>query len=79
MKFIKVVLISILTFCTIAFGYAQTDTLIFNTGELIVGEIKGSDKNVITIETAYSSGDIFRSILPYYSEYGPEVKWLYKL
>lgn len=57
MKFNKVVLILLLIFCTTSFGYAQTDTLIFNTGELIVGEIKGLDKNVITIETAYSDSD----------------------
>jgi hypothetical protein len=33
---------------------AQQDSLIMNTGEILVGEIKGFDEGVVTIETDYS-------------------------
>lgn len=37
--------------------FAQNDTLVVNTGEILVGEIKGFDFGVITIETDYSDSD----------------------
>ena len=43
-------------FSTIS-AIAQQDTLIFNTGEVVVGKIKLLDRNVITIETSYSDSD----------------------
>ena len=36
---------------------AQNDTLIMNTGETLVGEIKGFDEGVVVIETDYSDSD----------------------
>ena len=36
---------------------AQQDSLIMNTGEILVGEIKGFDEGVLTIETDYSDKD----------------------
>jgi hypothetical protein len=36
---------------------AQTDTLEFSNGELVVGEIKSLSRGVITIETSYSDSD----------------------
>lgn len=36
---------------------AQTDSLIMNTGEFLVGEIKMFDDGVVTIETDYSDSD----------------------
>lgn len=49
---------AIIALCLItSIAHAQTDTLVFKTGELIVGELKGMDKNVVSIETAYSDSD----------------------
>ncbi|TQD36949.1 DUF481 domain-containing protein [Haloflavibacter putidus] len=39
------------------FGYSQTDSLILTNQDVIVGEIKGLNKNVLSIETAYSDKD----------------------
>lgn len=36
---------------------AQQDSLIMNTGEILVGEIKGFDEGVLVIETDYSDSD----------------------
>jgi hypothetical protein len=36
---------------------AQNDTLIMNSGHFLVGEIKGFDEGVVTIETAFSDSD----------------------
>ena len=36
---------------------AQTDTLIFNNGEIVVGEVQQLSRGVITVETAYSDSD----------------------
>ena len=36
---------------------AQQDSLLMNTGEILVGEIKGFDEGVLTIETGYSDKD----------------------
>lgn len=38
-------------------GFAQTDSLIFGNGEMVIGEIKKMDRGVVTIETAYSDSD----------------------
>jgi hypothetical protein len=38
-------------------AFAQSDSLIMNTGEILVGEIKGFDEGVLTIETDYSDKD----------------------
>jgi hypothetical protein len=37
--------------------YAQTDTLIFKNGNMVIGEIKNMNRGVITIETDYSDSD----------------------
>jgi hypothetical protein len=37
--------------------FAQTDSLIFSNGEMVIGEIKKMDRGVVTIETAYSDSD----------------------
>ena len=37
--------------------FSQTDSLIFTNGNYIVGEVKTMNKNVLTIETAYSDAD----------------------
>lgn len=37
--------------------YGQNDTLTFNSGEIVVGEIKYMSRGVIIIETAYSDID----------------------
>ncbi len=37
--------------------FAQRDTLVFNDGELVIGEIKSLDQNVLTIKTLYSKSD----------------------
>ena len=38
-------------------SFAQKDSLILKTGDIIVGEIKSLDKGVVTIETDYSKND----------------------
>lgn len=51
----------LLLFLTLIFSahylHAQTDSLLLGNGNLIVGEIKGMDKGVLTIETDYSDSD----------------------
>lgn len=37
--------------------WAQNDTLIFNNGNTIVGEIKSMEKNVVKVKTPYSDAD----------------------
>ena len=37
--------------------YAQIDSLIMNTGEILAGEVKDLKQGVITIETEYSDSD----------------------
>jgi len=49
-------LIPFLIFFSFA-SYAQHDSLILKTGDVIVGEIKSLDKGVVTIETDYSKSD----------------------
>ncbi len=38
-------------------GFAQSDSLIFSNGEMVIGEIKQMDRGVVTIETFYSDSD----------------------
>lgn len=38
-------------------AFSQTDTLVLNNNDLIVGEIKSMDKNILGIETDYSDVD----------------------
>ncbi|RIW16147.1 DUF481 domain-containing protein [Algoriphagus lacus] len=38
-------------------AFSQTDTLILNNNDLIIGEIKSMDKNILAIETDYSDVD----------------------
>ena len=37
--------------------YAQTDTLIFKNGNMVIGEVKSMNRGVISIETDYSDSD----------------------
>ena len=47
-----------LVFLFVGFGaHAQTDSLFLSNNDLIVGEIKSMDKNIIGIETDYSDVD----------------------
>ncbi|MEN8194708.1 MAG: DUF481 domain-containing protein, partial [Bacteroidota bacterium] len=50
-------LIVLLTFLAISTIYSQTDSLIFNKSEHVIGEIKHMKLGVIQIETAYSDND----------------------
>lgn len=38
-------------------GFAQRDSLVFNDGDVVVGEIKTMDENVLVIKTPYSKSD----------------------
>ena len=49
--------LSVSLFLVTGLGYGQTDSLIFQNGNYIVGEIKGMERGVITIETGYSDQD----------------------
>lgn len=53
---IKILLCSVFIFCALP-AVAQNDTLILNNNDLIVGEIKSMDKNILGIETDYSDVD----------------------
>ena len=46
----------LLQFC-MATVIAQSDSIVFKNGNIIVGEIKSMDKGVLTIETSYSDKD----------------------
>jgi len=52
----KIILILIFTLSTVGI-FAQVDSLIFNNGNYIVGEVKGMDRGVLTMETDYSDSD----------------------
>lgn len=39
-------------------AFAQTDSLVLTNNDVIVGQIKGMDRGVITVETAYSKDDL---------------------
>lgn len=51
----------ILTFTLLLFSlnhlFAQSDSLILNNGDIIIGEFKDMDRGVLTIETDYSDSD----------------------
>lgn len=52
------VILSILVFFVIpVLAIAQNDSILFKNENLIIGEIKGMDKGVLTIETPYSNTD----------------------
>jgi hypothetical protein len=46
-----------LLFMAVCNLYAQTDTLIFKNGDMVVGEVKSMNRGVISIETDYSDSD----------------------
>ena len=50
----SLLLVAVMTFGT---SFAQTDSLIFSNGEMVIGEIKSMDRGIITIETFYSDSD----------------------
>jgi len=47
----------LIIFSSFPFIIAQTDSLVFTNGNYMVGEIKGMDRSVLTIETDYSKKD----------------------
>ena len=47
----------LLTILSSGISLAQTDSLIFRNGEMVIGEIKKMDRGVVTIETFYSDSD----------------------
>jgi Protein of unknown function, DUF481 len=53
----SVILYSFLFIFTTSRSYAQSDTLVMKSGELILGDIKKMERGVLTIETSYSDSD----------------------
>jgi hypothetical protein len=57
----KIILTIVIALGGLCFGHAtalaQTDSLVMNNGNVIIGEIKSMEKNVLTIETDYSDSD----------------------
>jgi len=57
----KTMLMILISILSIGYGsnqaVAQTDSLVLKNDDIIVGEIKSMDKNVLTIETDYSNTD----------------------
>lgn len=53
----KIILVLLITIWYSPIIFAQTDSLVLNNGNVIIGEIKSLDKNVLTIETDYSDTD----------------------
>jgi len=53
----KTFLLLLLGFITIQLLHAQVDSLVFKNGNFVVGEVKGMDRGVLTIETDYSDDD----------------------
>ncbi|MEJ2161845.1 MAG: DUF481 domain-containing protein [Robiginitalea sp.] len=47
----------ILLFTIPCVSYAQSDTLLLNNGDVIVGDLKSMDRGVLTIEPSYSDSD----------------------
>lgn len=47
----------IFIFCSVGITMAQVDSLVMNTGEVLVGEVKDLKQGVVTIETDYSDSD----------------------
>jgi len=56
MEKLKIILLAI-SILTITKTYSQNDTIIFNNGDIVVGEVKGMDQGVLSIETGYSDSD----------------------
>ena len=53
----RIILIKTLLFIGITNVFAQNDSIIFNNGNYIVGEVKTMDRNILKIETDYSDDD----------------------
>ncbi|MBN3584122.1 DUF481 domain-containing protein [Algoriphagus aestuarii] len=53
----KKYLLALFAFTVSIAAFSQTDSLVLNNNDLIVGEIKSMDKGIITIETDYSDSD----------------------
>ncbi|MGB6035774.1 MAG: hypothetical protein WBG42_05870, partial [Cryomorphaceae bacterium] len=57
--------------CSAFFVYGQKDSLIFDGGQVIVGEVKEMNRNVLTIETDYSDSDFkieWEKVTEFYSD-----------
>ena len=61
MKYSRVIglpaIIILITLLKYEASKAQSDSLIFSNGEMVIGEIKKMDRGVVTIETFYSDSD----------------------
>ena len=57
MNFFSKIFFSLFPFLIAPITPAQIDTIKVNTGELLVGDMKGMKRGVVTIETAYSDSD----------------------
>jgi putative salt-induced outer membrane protein YdiY len=57
MKLVHQIFVYIIVFMVVPITIAQTDTIIVNTGEVLVGDMKSMKRGVVTIETAYSDSD----------------------
>jgi hypothetical protein len=53
----RIVFVQIILILFSGLGFAQTDSLIFNNGDAMVGEIKSMDRGVVIVETDYSDSD----------------------
>ena len=53
----RIIFIKTLLFIGITNVFAQNDSIIFNNGNYIVGEVKTMDRNILKIETDYSEDD----------------------
>lgn len=53
----KVLLGILLIFLSFPFLYAQKDSITFSNGDVIVGEVKKLDRNILKVETDYSDED----------------------
>ena len=57
MKSFNKILIGIFAFLIAPITSAQLDTIVVNSGDIIVGDMKGMSRGVVTIETDYSDSD----------------------
>lgn len=53
----KKIILSALLLLAVVISYAQPDSLIYKSGNYMVGEVKGMDRGVITVETSFSDSD----------------------
>ena len=53
----RLVIIQILILIGVIHVFAQNDSIVFNNGNVIVGEVKTLDRNILKIETDYSDDD----------------------